>query len=103
MLGLRMVGVMAVKLQFIYYSVYLTIRWFYLNLLKAKTKVRQCRVRYPLYAGDAGLTAHSEADLQTILNKSAYTSATFGFAMNSHKPELLYEPAPYVNPCITVG
>ena len=51
--------------------------------LKAKTKVRQLCVRDRLYADDTGFVSHSEVDLQTILDRFAAASASFGLSIKS--------------------
>ena len=57
-------------------------RVFNVSRLKAKTKVRQLGVRDLLYADDTGFVSHSKFDPQTILDRFAATSASFGLSLS---------------------
>ena len=69
-------------------------RLFNVSRLKAKTKVRQLGVRDILYADETGFVSHSEVDLQTIHDRFAAASASFGLFINVRKIEVLHQPAP---------
>ena len=55
---------------------------FNVSRLKAKTKVRQLCDRDLLKADDTGFVSHSAVHLQTILDRFAAGSASFGLSIN---------------------
>ena len=75
-------------------GIYITLsskgRLFNVSRLKAKTNVRQLCVRDLLYADDTGFVSHSKVDLQTILDRFAVASASFGLFIDVRKTEVLY-------------
>ena len=62
--------------------------------LKAKTKIFETIVREALFADDCALMAHTEADLQLVVNKFAEASRLFGLTISLGKTEVLMQPAP---------
>ena len=68
-------------------------RIFNVSRLKAKTKVRQLRVRDLLLADDTGFVSHSEVDLQTILDRFAPLLHLLD-SINVRKTDVLHQPAP---------
>ena len=88
-------------------SVYITTRCegrlFNVSCLKAKTKVRQLCI---IYADDTGFVSHSEVDLQTIFDRFAAASASFGLSIDVRKTEVLHQPdpwTPYTAPTILLN
>ncbi|KAK4323900.1 hypothetical protein Pmani_005428 [Petrolisthes manimaculis] len=67
---------------------------FDLRRLSAKTKTVERLVTEALFADDCALMAHTEADLQLIVNKFAEASRLFGLTISLGKTEVLYQPSP---------
>ena len=81
---------------------------FYFNLwnLQAKTKVKIHTIRDLLFADDCALSACSEADLQSSMDKVSEACSNFGLTINTEKTEIMYQPAPgklYTEPIIKVN
>ena len=76
---------------------------FDLSRLRAKTKVSYALIRDLLYADDADLVTHTEADLQSLLTAFDSTAEAFGLTINLKKTVVMYQPAPgktYYSPTI---
>uniref|UniRef100_A0A0B7BSP9 Reverse transcriptase domain-containing protein n=2 Tax=Arion vulgaris TaxID=1028688 RepID=A0A0B7BSP9_9EUPU len=72
--------------------------------LHAKTKIDT--IRDLLFADDFALTANTEADLQTSMNRFSQACSNFGLTINTEKSEVMYQPAPgkvYAKPNITTN
>ncbi len=79
---------------------------FNLSRLRAKTKTNLSLIRELLYADDCGIFAHTEENLQLLLDNFARASTGFGLTISISKTEVMYQPAPgspYVKPKITVA
>jgi len=78
---------------------------FNLARLRAQTKTSMDLVQELLYADDCGIFAHSEDDLQLLMNNFVRASKSFGLTISIQKTEVLYQPVPgtiYFKPQITV-
>ena len=78
---------------------------FNLRWLQASTKTQQIRLQELLFADDAALVAHSENDLQSLVNRFAKTASSVGPAVNARKTEVMFQPAPgtlYTAPSILI-
>lgn len=62
---------------------------FNLSRLKAKTKVREVVIREMLFADDAALTAHSQEELQSLMNCFASACRDFGLTISLSKTKVL--------------
>ena len=71
---------------------------FDLRRLQAKTKVSTELIQEALFADDCSLNAHSEADLQIMIDHFAEASQLFGLTISIGKTEVLHQPAPHTNP-----
>ena len=67
---------------------------FDLSRLRAKTKVSYALIRDLLYADDADLVTHTEADLQSLLTAFDSTAEAFGLTINLKKTVVMFQPAP---------
>ena len=67
---------------------------FDLRRLTAKTKTVEITVLEALFADDCAVMAHSESDLQIIVNKFAEASRLFCLTISLGKTEVLFQPAP---------
>ena len=65
---------------------------FDLRRLRAQTKSVKRRIVEVLFPDDCALLAHSEADLQAIVNKFAEATRLFGLAISIKKTEVLHQP-----------
>jgi len=65
---------------------------FNLARLRAKSKVRQVLIRELLYADDAALAAHSEADLQALCTAFASACKEFGMTISLKKTVVMAQP-----------
>ena len=65
-----------------------------LRRLRAQTKSVERLIVEALFADDCALLAHSEADLQAIVNKFAEATHLFGLTISIKKTEVLYQPSP---------
>ena len=79
---------------------------FNLARLRAKTKVNHAIIQELLYADDCGIFAHSEEDIQILMDNFSRASKSFGLTVSIKKTEVLYQPSPNTRPteqpCITV-
>uniref|UniRef100_A0A803TLC0 C2H2-type domain-containing protein n=1 Tax=Anolis carolinensis TaxID=28377 RepID=A0A803TLC0_ANOCA len=75
---------------------------FNLSRLKAKTKVTTTSVIELQYADDNIVCAHSEEDLQAILNTFAEAYEKLGLSLNIEKTKVLFQQAP-ANPSAMPG
>ncbi|CAH1252458.1 Hypp9298 [Branchiostoma lanceolatum] len=64
-------------------------RLFNLNRLKAKTKVREALIRDLLFADDAGLAAHTEQGIQSLMDRFSRACQDFGLIISLKKTEVL--------------
>ncbi|XP_048583704.1 uncharacterized protein LOC125563054 [Nematostella vectensis] len=58
--------------------------------LRAKTKVRKCTIRDLLFADDAALVAHSESELQSLLDRFSNACADFSLAISLKKTKVMH-------------
>ena len=78
---------------------------FNLRRMKAESKVFYTVVRDLLYADDADLVAHTQEDLQSLIDCFDSTADAFGLTINQKKTVVMYQPAPgktYLPPVINV-
>ena len=81
-------------------------RLFNVSHLKVNTKVQQLCVRDLLYTDETGFMSHFEVDLQTILDRFAAASASFGLSINVRITEVLHQHTPgtpYTAPTILLN
>ena len=77
-----------------------------LRRLQAKTKVLEELVRELLFADDCGLVAHSQEDMQLLMDRLAAACSRYGLTISLKKTVVLYQPGPgklYVPPVISTG
>lgn len=70
---------------------------FDLRRLTAKTKSKKVLIQEALFADDCALVAHTESDLQLMLDRFSDASRLFGLSISLGKTEVLYQPAPNTN------
>lgn len=78
---------------------------FNLRRFNAKSKTFPTIVRDLLYADDADLVAHSEHDLQSIIDRFSKACTIMGLTISLSKTKVMFTPAPgnvYYEPNITV-
>ena len=78
---------------------------FNLRRFNAKSKVFQALVRDLLYADDADLIAHTEEDMQNIMDIFSRACTAFGLTISIKKTNAMFTPAfgqPYTEPNILV-
>lgn len=78
---------------------------FNLRRLDAKSKTFQTIIRELLYADDADLVAHSQEDIQRIMNLFSSACKAFGLTISLKKTVVMYSPppgVPYLEPNIFV-
>ena len=78
---------------------------FNLRRFNTKSKTFQSLVRELLFADDADLVAHTEKDMQLIMDISSRAYLAFGLTINLKKAKVMYTPPigqVYVEPNITV-
>ncbi|XP_067839378.1 uncharacterized protein [Heptranchias perlo] len=66
---------------------------FNLRCLQARTTITPTSVIKPQYADDARVCAHSEAELQTIVDAFSEAYERMGLRLNIRKTKVLYQPA----------
>ena len=66
--------------------------------LAAKTKSLQSLLQEVLFADDCALMAHTESDLQLMLDRFSSASKLFGLTVSLGKTEVLHQPAPNTQP-----
>lgn len=79
---------------------------FDLRRLKAKTKTFTALIRELLYADDADFVAHSEKDMQEIMDRFSSACTAFGLTISIKKTKVMFTPPPgtaYVEPSIYVN
>ena len=59
--------------------------------LRAKTKVRKCMLRDLLFADDAALVAHSEKELQALLDRFSSACAAFRLIISLKKTKVMHQ------------
>ena len=64
-------------------------RLFNLSRLKAKTKVRKALIRDMLFADDAALAAHTEQELQSLMDNFSRASQAFGMTISIKKTNVV--------------
>ena len=77
-------------------------KFFNLSRLRARTKIRSVFIRELLYADDAAIVAHSEAELQDLCNSFAKACSEFGMKISLNKTVVLSQgtaapPNIYIN------
>jgi hypothetical protein len=78
---------------------------FNLTRFNAKSKTFQTLVRELLYADDADFVAHTEEDMQAIMNLFSKACTAFGLTISLKKTKVMFTPPPghpYVEPNIFV-
>lgn len=70
--------------------------------LRAKTKVRKVLIREMLFADDAALAAHTEADLQQLITLFAEACTEFGLTISLKKTNIMAQDVSTI-PTITIG
>ena len=79
---------------------------FNLRRLNTKSQVFQSLIRELLYADDADFLAHSEADMQIIMDNFSRACVAFGLTISLKKTKVMFTPAPgepYIEPNILVN
>ena len=79
---------------------------FNLRRMKTNSNVFLALIRELLYADDADFLAHSEADMQTIMDNFSRACDAFGLKISLKKTKVMFTPAPgqpYAEPTITVN
>ena len=71
---------------------------FDLRRLAAKTKSLQSLHQEVLFADDCALVAHTESDLQLMLDRFSSASKLFGLTVSLGKTKVLHQPAPNTHP-----
>ena len=82
-----------------------TNKLFALKRFKYESKLTIIAIRDLLYADDCDLVAHTQADMQTMMDLFSSACTTLGLTINVPKTKLMYTPAPgkvYVEPVILV-
>lgn len=67
---------------------------FVLHQFNASTKMSQQVIRELLYADDADIEAHTEEDMQNIMNLFANTCKSFGLTISLRKTKVIFTPPP---------
>lgn len=67
---------------------------FNLRRLQAHTKVIEQLVRDLLFADDCALMAHTQQDMQVIMDKFSAATKRFGLVISIKKTQVMYQPAP---------
>ena len=78
---------------------------FDLRCLTAKTKSKEMLLQEILFADDCALLAHTEYDIQMMMDSFSEASKLFGLTISLNKTEVLHQPAPTTHlpaPSITV-
>jgi hypothetical protein len=79
---------------------------FNLRRFKARSKTFQLLVRELLYADDADFVAHTEEDMQTLMDRFSKACIAFGLTISLKKTKVMFTPAPgepYNEPNIMVN
>ena len=81
---------------------------FNLRRLKAITKVKETVIRDFLFADDCSLNNHTEAEMQSTVDKFSTACTNFGLTISTStkKTEVMFQPAPgqpHLEPSITVS
>ena len=66
---------------------------FNLARLKAKTKIRETVIRDLLFADDAAIATHNEADLQSLMDRFAKAARDFGLTISLKKTNVMAQDA----------
>ena len=69
-------------------------RVFNLRRFNARSKVFQVLMRELLYADDVDFLTHTEADMQSIMDKFSASCSEFGLKISLKKTKVMYTPAP---------
>ncbi|PFX13419.1 Retrovirus-related Pol polyprotein from type-1 retrotransposable element R2 [Stylophora pistillata] len=67
---------------------------FNLQRLRAKSKISKSAMVEFQYADDNAIAAHTEEDLQTILDAFNYAYTQLGLKINAKKTQVLFQPSP---------
>ena len=81
-------------------------RLFNIRRLKSQTKLSNILVREMLFADDCALVAHTEEDLQVIMDRFATACSSYGLTISLKKTEVMLQPPPghnYIPPSITIS
>ena len=70
--------------------------------LKAKTKVREVLIRDMLFADDAAVAAHTQTELQTLMDRFAKACTDFGLTISLKKTNVLVQGTA-MSPNITIN
>ena len=70
--------------------------------LRAKTKIRQILIRELLFADDAAVAAHSEEELQELLDAFSTACNNFGLTISKKKTQVLVQGGTSIKPVITI-
>ena len=79
---------------------------FDLRRLTAKTKSKEMLLQVILFTDDCALLAHTEYDIQMMMDSFSEASKLFGLTISLNRMEVLHQPAPNTHPpapSITVG
>ena len=71
---------------------------FDLHRLTAKTKSKEMLLQEILFADDCALLAHTEYDIQMMMDSFSEASKLFGLTISLNKTEVLHQPAPNTHP-----
>ena len=74
---------------------------FNLSRLKAKTKVRETTIREMLFADDAAVATHEQAELQSLMDRFSGACKEFGLTISLKKTNVLGQDTP-ASPVITI-
>ena len=61
--------------------------------LRSKTKIREVLIREMLFADDAALSSHTEADLQRLVNRLSHACKEFGLTISLKKTNIMAQDA----------
>ena len=79
---------------------------FNLRRFNTKSKTFKVLIRELLYADDADFLAHTQADMQHIMDRFSQACTSFGLKISLKKTKVMFTPAPgtpYIEPNITVN
>ena len=80
-------------------------RLFNIRRLKSQTKLSNILVHEMLFADDCALVAHTEEDLQVIMDRFATSCSSYGLTISLKKTEVMFQPPPghnYIPTSITI-
>ena len=68
---------------------------FDLRRFNTRSKTFQLLVRELLYADDADFVAHTEEDMQTLMDRFSEACTAFGLTISLKKTKMMFTPAPW--------